>query len=297
MTLLASRAMAATMLIAVLFCIGLDSRDAAAASETRRIVIAGGDLTEIAYLLGAGPALIGVDTTSAWPPEAAELPQIGYLRQLSAEGILSLAPDLFLAAADAGPGIVLRQLRDAGVEVAKAPAGDGIEAIPEKIAFIGEALGKAAEAAALITEFNDKLAAARARVARLEAKPRVLFILSVQNGAPLVAGDGTSAARMIELAAGRNAISGFQGYKPISAEAIIDAAPEVILMMRQHAEELGGAEQVLSRPEIIMTPAGRAGRLVTMEGMKLLGFGSRTPEAIIELARLLHPDSAEEAGL
>lgn len=293
-------AMMTAIAIAAMFGPGSGSKLATAASEAgeaERVVIAGGDLTEIAYLLDAESALIGVDTTSTWPPPATELPQIGYVRQLSAEGVLSLAPDLFLGASDAGPAIVLNQLRDAGVEVAIAPAADGVEDIPEKIAFVGAALGVPARAEALVSKFEDELSAAEAKVAQLETKPRVLFILSMQNGAPLVAGDGTSAARMIELAAGENAVSGFQGYKPMSAEAIIEAAPDIVLMMRQHAEQIGGSKEVLARPEIAMTPAGQKGRVVTMDGMKLLGFGPRTPEAVIELARLLHPDGAREAGL
>lgn len=268
-----------------------------AAGGTGRIVIAGGDLTEIAWALGAGERVVGVDTTSTWPPAAAGLPQIGYVRSLSAEGVLSLTPDLLLAAADAGPDIALDQLRAAGVTVAVAPAADQVGAIPAKIAFVGDALGLDAEAEQLAEAFTAKLAAVREKVGRLDDRPRVLFILAARNGAPLVAGEGTSADGMIALAAGQNAATGFQGYKPMSEEAIIAARPDVILMMQEHAEQIGGASAVLDRPEIALTPAGRAGRVIAMPGMLLLGFGPRTPAAIAELARLLHPDGAPEAGL
>ena len=90
---------------------------ARAQSLTRRIVVAGADVTEIVFALDAQDHLVGVDQTSTWPPQAQDLPRIGYVRCLSAEGILSLDPDLLIAAHDAGPDLVLQQLQRAGVVV------------------------------------------------------------------------------------------------------------------------------------------------------------------------------------
>lgn len=274
---------------------------AAAADEApaggARVVIAGGDLTEIAFALGAGDRIVGVDQTSTYPPETAARAQIGYVRRLSAEGVLSLAPSLLLAAHDAGPPATLAQLRAAGLAIAVAPAGDAPDAATEKFRFVGAALGLTAEAAALTARYEAALAEARAKVARLKERPKVLFLLSIRDGAPIVAGAGTSAETMIRAAGGTNAAAGFEGYKPMSQEAILAAEPEIILMMSQHAERSGGAQSVLARPEFALTPAGRAGRLVTMDGMLMLGFGPRTPEAMATLARKLQPDAAAAAGL
>lgn len=265
------------------------------ADTHERVVIAGGDLTEIAWALGAEEWIVGVDTTSTWPKAATELPQIGYVRRLSAEGVLSLKPDLLIAAADSGPDIALDRLRAAGVTVEIAPEVEQASEIPKKITFVGKALDLPEKAAALIDKFNREMAATREKVGDPAERPKVLFILSLQGGAPLVGGEGTTAAQMIALAGGRNAVSAFEGYKPMSREAIIAAAPDVILMMRQHAEQSGGIEAMLARPEIALTPAGQAGRGITMDGMLLLGFSLRTPQAIAELAGMLHPTAAKGA--
>ncbi|MEO1775509.1 MAG: ABC transporter substrate-binding protein [Pseudomonadota bacterium] len=270
---------------------------ARAQDEPQRIVVAGGDLTEIVFALGAGDRVIGVDQTSNYPAGAAEREQIGYVRRLSPEGVLSLSPDLLLAAHDAGPDVAMEQLAAAGVRIARAPETETAADIAEKITFVGEAIGRREEAAALAEAFTTDLRAVGDKVAALSDSPRVLFILSIRGGSPLVGGTGTTAHEMITLAGATNVGAGIEGYKPMSREAILATAPDVILMMEQHAERMGGKEEILALPEIALTPAGQAGRAVTMEGMLLLGFGPRTPAAVAELARALHPESAAASGL
>ncbi|MEM7506755.1 MAG: ABC transporter substrate-binding protein [Pseudomonadota bacterium] len=270
---------------------------AMAEDRAERVVIAGGDLTEIAFALGAGDRVVGVDQTSTFPEATADLPQIGYVRRLSAEGVLSLRPDLLIVADDAGPDVALEQLQAAGTRVMRAPESVEAPEIADKIRFVGQALGEQEKAEDLVAKFQSDLDQITAKVATLAGSPRILFILSIRNGAPLIGGRGTTADEMIRLAGGRNAGSAIEGYKPMNSEAILAAAPDAILMMTQHAERLGGIDAVLSRPEIALTPAGRNARAVTMDGMLLLGFGPRTPRAIADLARALQPDAAKAAGL
>jgi iron complex transport system substrate-binding protein len=262
------------------------------AAPSARVVIAGGDLTEIAFALGAGADVVGADSTSIWPPETERLARIGYMRRLSAEGVLSLAPDLVIWASDAGPPAVIAQLRAAGLAVAVAPEGKTVASVPAKIGFMGAALGRAAEARALIAAFDAQMRALDLSLRPVTARPSVLFVLSAGRGAPLVAGQDTAADAVIALARGRNAAGAHSGYKPLSAEIAIAAAPDFILAPAHAAAFLGGRDAILSRPEIAATPAGRAGRLVVMDGLKLLGFGPRTPDAAAELALALHPELA-----
>ncbi|PZQ51334.1 MAG: hemin ABC transporter substrate-binding protein [Rhodovulum sulfidophilum] len=266
--------------------------ETAAGSGATRIAVAGGDIAEIVAALGAGGRVVGVDTTTLYPPELTELPSIGYARALSAEGVLSLAPDLLLGAHDAGPATALEQLRAAGLTVALAPGGEGMEAVPAKIAFVAGALGLGPEGQELTDAYRAEMAEVLEDVGAMPERPKVLFILTLRDGAPMVGGAGTSADAMIALAGGANAAQGFDGYKPMNREAIMAAAPDVILMMDRHGEE-NGPDEVLTLPEIAATPAGQAGRLVSMDGMLLLGFGPRTPQAVRELAALLHPGAPE----
>jgi iron complex transport system substrate-binding protein len=269
---------------------GLAARPARAAA--RRVLVLGGDLVEIAFALGAGERLVGADDTALWPPEAAALPKVGYLRRLSAEGVLSLSPDLVLANPAAGPEAALAQLRAAGVPIVMGPEGDGFAAVAPKIAFMGRELGRPVEAAALSERIERDMAALQARLAAATGRPSVLFLMSVGRGAPIASGTGTAADAMIRLAAGRNAVSAFAGYKPLSTEAAVGLAPEVVLMPDHATESAGGAEAALALAGLTDTPAGRAGRVVSMDALALLGFGPRTPAAVAELARALHPELA-----
>ncbi|SFH66494.1 heme/hemin ABC transporter substrate-binding protein [Albimonas pacifica] len=268
------------------------------AQGPERLVVAGGDLTEIAFALGAGERIVAVDTTSMFPAETGPLPKIGYLRQLTPEGILALAPDAVIASADAGPPPTLERLAAAGVRVEVAPEGKDTSVIPAKIAFMGRALDREAEAEALAEAFRAQMGALQAALAGVETRPAVMVLLAAGRGAPLVAGTGTAADEIVGLARGLNAVTGYEGYRPLSAEAAIAAAPDVLLVPDHAIGMMGGREALLARPEIAATPAGAAGRLVVMDGLKLLGLGLRTPLAIAELARALHPQARiEVAGM
>ncbi|MEM6441001.1 MAG: ABC transporter substrate-binding protein [Pseudomonadota bacterium] len=270
---------------------------AGASDRPARVVIAGGALTEIAFALGAGDRIAGVDVTSNYPEAAAEKAQIGYFRSLAPEGLLALAPDLILAEPEAGPASALERVEAAGVPVLRGPDGEGPAATVDKIAFVGEALGLEAEAERAIARYRAQLAEVQAKVARLPGRPKALFVMSFAAGAPVVGGAGTSADAILAEAGAVNVAASVEGWKPMSREAILAAAPDAVVMMTQGVERLGGEAEILGRPDLSQTPAGRDGRLIALEGMLLLGFGPRTPQAIAELARALHPQDAAAAGL
>jgi iron complex transport system substrate-binding protein len=253
------------------------------------IVSIGGDVTEIVYELGAGGRVVAVDITSREPEQARDLPQVGYMRQLSAEPILSLSPKLVVAIADSGPPQVLDQLRSAGTCLALIPDEHSASGVIKKVEAVAAALDRKAEGAALAAKLEAEFAALRSSLGAVTDRPRVLFLFSVGEGAPMVGGRKTSADAIIALAGGTNAIESFEEFKPASSEGIIAAAPDVVLVTELTLEKLGGVEGLLQRPDIAQTPAGKAKRVVAMDSLLLLGFGPRTPLAIRELAAALHP--------
>lgn len=261
-----------------------------------RIVSVGGSITEIVYALGLQERLVAVDTTSLYPPQARELPNVGYMRQLAAEPILALAPTLILAVEDSGPPTVLDQLRSTGTKLVNVPDDPSPQGVLDKVALVADTLGVETQGAALRQRLAGAFSRLEAQVAKVTEQPRVLFLLSVGNGAPLAAGRDTSAAGIIALAGGVNAIDGFTKFKPLSPEAAIAAAPDVVLITGRTLGMLGGREGLLTRPELAGTPAAKNGRLVTMDGLLLLGFGPRTPQAIVELAQALHPGMTFDTG-
>lgn len=274
-----------TALFRLVLCLLLAAPATGTASE--RVVIAGASFVEIAYALGAGERVVGIDHTATHPPETAEVANIGYFRRLAPEGILALAPDLVIAAADAGPPRTFDILESAGVAVLRGPEAETPEEVTGKIRFMGEALGLVRAAEALAADYQARLAAVRDALPRDEDPPRVLFVLAIQGGAPLVGGRDTVPDAMLRAAGLANAADGMEGFKPLGPEAIVAAVPDALLMMPEHAERAGGLDAVLDGSGLSLTPAGRERRAMTMEGALLMRFGPRTPEAIATLAEHL----------
>jgi iron complex transport system substrate-binding protein len=287
-TLRRARALAALVFLGLVAAPGAAVADDAAA-EPRRIVSIGGALTEIVFALGADADLVAVDSTSFYPPEARNLPNVGYMRQLSAEPIVALAPTLVLAIEDTGPPQALEQMRAAGLDLLVVKDDPTPEGVLAKIETVANALGKQAEGAALIQRLRAEFDAVLKQIAALPDRPSVIFFFSIGSGTPLAGGRDTAPDGIIALAGGRNAFDRFEGFKPLSPEAAVASAPEVVLVTEQTLKALGGRDKLIERPEVAATPAGRDGRIVAMDALLLLGFGPRTPDAIRRLAEALHP--------
>ncbi|MEC7258983.1 MAG: ABC transporter substrate-binding protein [Pseudomonadota bacterium] len=255
-----------------------------------RVIAAGGSVTEIVYALGQQDRLIARDTTSVFPPEVTALPDVGYLRALSPEGVLAQAPDLVITEADAGPPATMEVLRAAGVPVVTLQEAHSAEGIIAKITAVGAALNQQDAAAALADQISADMAQAQALAQDIapEDQRKVLFILTLQDGKIMAAGQDTGADAMIALAGGQNAAQGFSGYKLMSDEAVIQAAPEVILMMdRARGHALDDAA-LFALPALSGSPAAESGAVIRMNGLYLLGFGPRTAQAIGELSQALY---------
>ncbi len=255
----------------------------ATAAAPERVVSLGGDITEVVYALGAESTLVGVDTTSIWPAQARSLPNVGYVRQLGAEGILALRPKLAIATHDAGPPAVLDQLRGAGVTLESFPATHTPTAIAAKVRRIGALLDRTASAETLASQIEAQAHSLAGKVAAMPSHPRVVFLLSAASGGLMVAGRDTSADAAVRLAGGHNVVDGYTGYKPLSPEALIALKPDVLLLMNNRGDASGSAADLLKQPGVAQTPAGKAGRVMLVDGQALLGFGPRTVEKAAEL--------------
>lgn len=247
-----------------------------------RLVTVSGAITEVVYALGAQAQLVGTDTTSLYPAAAQATPKVGYMRQLSAEGVLSLKPDAVIATTEAGPPVVMDQIRGAGVKVELVTADHTWEEVRAKVRAVGRAGAREAAARTLQDQLDAQWAEVGRHVAKAPRRPRVLFILS-HGASPQVAGRQTAADALIRFAGGVNVLGGFQGYRPMTAEAMASAAPEVILTSAQSIEAHGGVQRFWERPELALTPAFKRKALVTMDALQLLGFGPRLPQAVREV--------------
>jgi iron complex transport system substrate-binding protein len=227
---------------------------------------------------------VAADSTSTFPEGASKLPRVGYMRSLSTEGVMALRPQVVLASADAGPPAALAQLTTAGVKVARLSAEHSPEGLRANVKAVAAALQLPDRGAQLAARIAAEWSATTGILDQLPGRPRVLFVLAHTGTGAMVSGDGTAADAMIRLARATNAATGFSGYKPLTAEAAIGAAPEVILVTREGLEQIGGVDALLARPGLALTPAGKARRVVALDALYLLGFGPRLPEAVRDLA-------------
>ena len=294
--LLASLAIAACLpltapLAAMATVINAQEEAKAGTPENMRIISAGNGITEIIYALGAGDQLIAVDLTSNYPPQANKLPKLGYHKQLSAEGVLALKPDVLIGTKDMGPPATITQLEMAGLEVESYPVKNSAESIHDRIQSLAELLGKEKEGEALWKSINDDLKAAR-EIASDNKKPRVLFLLAMDGRTPSVSGADTEANALIQLAGGFNpAESQFNSYKALSNEALLTLAPDVILFSDRGRGTT--AEQLLDmQPVLKQTPAGKNLRIIPVDGGQLLGgLGPRIGQTALSLAKAFYPES------
>lgn len=256
---------------------------AAFAETPSRVIAAGGSVAEIIHALGAGDRLIARDTTSSFPPEVLSLPDIGYVRALSSENLIAMAPDMVIAEHDAGPPEVLDVLQRSGIALVMAPQALDPDGVAAKIDAVATALDLPDAGAALQARVAAQLEQARIAGDGLPRSPRVMFILSMQGGRLLVGGQGTSAEAMILLAGGTNAVTALDGYKPLTDEAAIAANPDLILMMDRGGDHAVVLADIVAHPALRLTRAAIDQRVVSMDGLYLLGFGPRTGDAALEL--------------
>ncbi|MHA3477002.1 heme/hemin ABC transporter substrate-binding protein [Yersinia enterocolitica] len=246
-----------------------------------RIVTIGGDVTEIAYALGAGGEIVARDSTSLQPQAVQKLPDVGYMRMLNAEGILAMKPTMLLVSELAQPSLVLKQVADSGVNVVTVPGQTTPESVAVKINAVASVLHQQEKGQALIKDYQQRLAA----VNNTPLPVKVLFVMSHGGLTPMAAGQNTAADAMIRAAGGSNAMQGFSRYRPLSQEGVIASAPDLLLITSDGVRALGGSEGIWKLPGMALTPAGKNKRLLVVDDMALLGFGLETPQVLSQLRK------------
>ncbi|WP_223433341.1 hemin ABC transporter substrate-binding protein [Pseudomonas sp. GL-B-26] len=278
-------------------CVGLlVSHHAAAAELPQRWVSAGGALSEWISTLGGESKLVGVDTTSQHPESLKALPSIGYQRQLSAEGILSLRPQMLVGTEEMGPPPVLSQVRSAGVQVELFSAQPDLPTLQGNLQRLGKLLGAEDQASHLFQTYQQQLDQQKIRGTRAQLKeksPGVLLLLGHAGGKPLIAGKDTAADWLLQQAGGHN-LATHTGYKPFSVESLVSLDPEVLVFAdRALSGDAARAALFKENPILSSTRAAKDGRVMELDPTLLVGgLGPRLPEAMKKLSDAFYPGSA-----
>ncbi len=259
----------------------LGSGAAAAQSTSERIVPLTLALTETIYEIGAGGAVVAVPAGTEAIEATAGLPRLGQGRMPSVEAIIAARPTLVIGDSSIGSTLAV-QLRRAGLTVRLTSAAETVAGAEARIAAVGRWLHREDSAAAVQARLRQDLA--RAASLRTPQPLRAVFIYARGLGTVYAAGQATGATTLLELAGASNPITAFEGYKPLTAEALIAARPEVIVMTRHGLASVGGIDGLLKVPGIATTPAGRSRRIVPIDDHLILGFGPWAGEAAVQLA-------------
>jgi iron complex transport system substrate-binding protein len=258
-------------------------------SDTSRIVAIGGAVTEILYALGVGDRIAAVDTTSVYPAAAAAKPQVGYMRALSAEGVLSLGPTVVIAIEGSGPAETIEVLERASVPFVLVPDAKDPAGIADKIRFVAKIVGAEAKGEEVASAVAADLAALGPMRDTIGAHRKAVFILGMAGGSAMVGGSGTAADAIFALAGVDNALPGIAGYKPASDEAALAADPDAVVVMSERGHDLT-ADKIFSLPAFKGSPAAADRRLVSLPGSYFLVFGPRTAQAAHDLAAAIYPE-------
>ncbi len=249
------------------------------ASTSNRIISAGSSITEILVALGAKDQLVAIDITSRKFNSDGALPQVGYHRQLSAEGLMALSPTHIIGSHEMGPENTLTLLRSGGIKVETVPSGDSEDDLFSRIDKIAQVTGTQDRAAQLKVSIDKQLTQMKSR--QLKRSPKVLFAMLTKGRPATIAGDKTTIDVIINLAGGQNpAKSQMSSYKPLSPEAIVQMQPDFLLVSERAWEALGGQEGILKEfPLLAATPVAAKNRIIPISSSAIIGgFGLESLE-------------------
>ena len=283
---------------AIALVVGLLVNAGAQASEPpQRWVSAGGALSEWVTALGGESKLVGVDTTSQHPESLKALPSIGYQRQLSAEGILSLRPQVLVGTEEMGPPSVLAQIRNAGVQVEMFSAQPDLPSLNGNLQHLGKLLGDETKARELFAGYEQALVQQKNWVAKARSTqkaPGVLLLIGHAGGKPLIAGKDTAGDWVLQQAGGHN-LATHSGYKPFSVESLAGLSPDVLVFAdRALTGDAARAALFKENPILASTPAAKNGRVVELDPTLLVGgLGPRLPQSLVHLSSGFYPPQAK----
>ncbi|MEM9398993.1 MAG: ABC transporter substrate-binding protein [Verrucomicrobiota bacterium] len=258
-----------------------------------RIITLGSSVTETVFALGAGADVVAIDQSS-YNRETSSLPNVGYYRAISAEGVLSMKPTLIMASAHTGPPAALTQLQQSKIPFLLIPEEYSMDGVRKKISIIAEAMHQQDAGQTLLSSFDQSVAYAKKTLKdlHLETKPRVLFIMSFQGGSFRSAGMNTGAASMIELAGGVNALSEFESYRSLTSEGVIKVNPDIVLFPSFRLTDALTIESLTQAPGLRQTSAVKSEKVYAIDIKKIFGYGPDAAEGLHDLIKLIHANKS-----
>tara|TARA_B100001113_G_scaffold16047_1_gene12124 strand:- start:66 stop:941 length:876 start_codon:yes stop_codon:yes gene_type:complete len=256
-------------------------------ADPSKTIVAGGSVAEIIYFLNLESYLVAADVTSTYPKQVTELPSIGYVRNLSVEGLLSMHPTLVIGEDDMGPPNVLSQLELVNIDVRIIPEERTIAGIMDKIDCVARVLGEESFAK---RQVNKKLKSQISSLSKFKkinsnSGKKGMLILSMRGTSPVVAGAETSGDGFIALTGIENIYSSVDGWKPVTIESIIQQNPDYIFIPQRDVHQNSDIVSLKKNILLQKTSAIKNDNIITDDAMAMLGFSPRTILSALNAAK------------
>lgn len=256
-----------------------------------RLVTIGSTATELVFALGCGDKVVGVDQSSLHPKEVRELPQVGYIRMISAEGILALNPSHIITGEDIGPKETLQKLYETNIKITIVKTPNDLDSLIQCIDLLSSELS-ALEMAKKVKEDIEKTVS-EINIPDQEVSAIFLMHHPYTQAGLNAAGKNTKANKIIELSGGKNSIDSHNGYKAISQESLLLLNPEYIF--------IGVPENILSEEYEIIKMISDKKIFANLEAVennnihvlplsKTLSFSHKLPETIKDISDIFSQD-------
>ncbi len=264
-------------------------------TDISRIVVLNGDFAEVVFALGLGDNVVAVDVSATYPPSAAQLPKVGYQRSLSAEGILAMEPTVVIGSTRAGPPEVIEQVRSAGATVVILEAASTLDGAVRKIRDIAHVLGAPSSGETIATDLEAQISEVKTLAEQAEEQPTAVFLYLRGVDQLFMGGQGDLSHELFEAAGAVSggAAAGIRApFVPLTAEALVAANPDCLVVFTSGLETVGGRDGLTELPGVGQTIAAETGCILDFDGQYLVGGGPRTGQALMELFAAFHPDLA-----
>ena len=251
-----------------------------------RIVALANGAGELIAAMGYRDNLVGRDIASS-TIELKDVPVVTSGHQVIPETIIAVQPTLVIVDDATGPSSAITKLESAGIRIVNISQSWNLADLLIKIKELGAALGAPQSAALLQKVLAESVDGTLAGASSADKQLKVAFLsLRGTSSIYLVGGQGSGADYLIN-ATGAIDIGAKQlakPFTPLTAETMAQLNPDLILVMIEGLESVGGVSGLVELPGIAQTQAGKNRQVVAVDDSLLLSFGPRTPSLIEKMA-------------
>lgn len=255
-----------------------------------KYITIGGAVTEVVFNLGFGNSVIAVDQSSTKPERVKNLPDVGYIRMISSEKILSKTPKKVFTTTSMSPKIAIEQLKTSPLDFMIYKSPKNINDTFMLVDLISQDLGVTELGKVLKDRMNVTIRSIENIKNSLKSKSKIAFFMNPQSGSYVAAGSTTNADYLINFIGGENIFSGdFNSYQKVSEESILIKNPDVILVAAYESKN-SAYDYFSDNKNFQYINAFKNNKIIEIQ-MSDLVMGTSFPDNALELLKIMNSDA------